>query len=437
MTEPGVDAIIIGAGVIGNAVSFELAQRGWQTLSLDKGAGAGLGSTSSSGSIIRFSYSTPAGVMMAWEGMHYWKDWSNYVEVADESGMARFIQCGMATLAVGTDGHSETIKPLWDEVGVPYEEWTKDELAERYPLFDLGLFGPPSQPADDAFWQPARGELSGALFSPDSGYVDDPALAAHNLMVAAQAKGAEFRFNTTVVDVISKHGRCVGVELSDGTALASRVVVNVAGPHSAVVNRMAGLADTMNIATRPMRHEMHQVPGPKEYDFGDGGINVSDDDNGIYFRPHLSDNMLIGGTDPDCDEQEWVADPDEFNEKITDETWETHVLRANKRIPGLGVPHAKMGVVGLYDVSSDWIPIYDRTDLDGFYVAIGTSGNQFKNAAVAGHAMAELIQHVEDGLDHDAEPLEIQGRYTDCRINLGAFSRNREINQASSMSVHG
>ena len=30
----------------------------------------------------------------------------------------------------------------------------------------------------------------------------------------------------------------------------------------------------------------------------------------------------------------------------------------------------------MYDVSDDWIPIYDRTDLDGFYVAIGTSGNQ-------------------------------------------------------------
>ena len=36
---------------------------------------------------------------------------------------------------------------------------------------------------------------------------------------------------------------------------------------------------------------------------------------------------------------------------------------------GLGMPHEKKGIVDLYDVGDDWIPIYDRTDLDGFYVA--------------------------------------------------------------------
>jgi len=30
------------------------------------------------------------------------------------------------------------------------------------------------------------------------------------------------------------------------------------------------------------------------------------------------------------------------------------------------------------DVSDDWIPIYDKSDLKGYYQAIGTSGNQFR-----------------------------------------------------------
>ena len=50
------------------------------------------------------------------------------------------------------------------------------------------------------------------------------------------------------------------------------------------------------------------------------------------------------------------------------------MLRLSRRLPSVGVPHERKGVVDLYDVSDDWIPIYDRTDLDGFYVAIGTSG---------------------------------------------------------------
>jgi sarcosine oxidase subunit beta len=94
-------------------------------------------------------------------------------------------------------------------------------------------------------------------------------------------------------------------------------------------------------------------------------------------------------------------------------------------------------VVDLYDVADDWIPIYDRTDLDGFYVAIGTSGNQFKNAGVAGHCVAELIAAVEGGYDHDGDPLIVRGRYTDLPLRLGSFSRNREINPDSSFSVNG
>jgi len=34
-------------------------------------------------------------------------------------------------------------------------------------------------------------------------------------------------------------------------------------------------------------------------------------------------------------------------------------------------------------------------------MAVGTSGNQFKNAPVVGHLMAELIDRVEHGHDHD------------------------------------
>src|SRR5690242_21426987 len=39
---------------------------------------------------------------------------------------------------------------------------------------------PPRRIDDDAFWADAAGQL-GALWTPDAGYVDDPALAAVNL----------------------------------------------------------------------------------------------------------------------------------------------------------------------------------------------------------------------------------------------------------------
>jgi sarcosine oxidase subunit beta len=70
-------------------------------------------------------------------------------------------------------------------------------------------------------------------------------------------------------------------------------------------------------------------------------------------------------------------------------------------------------------------------------MAIGSSGNQYKNAPVAGVMMAELIDACENGLDHDADPFQFYMKYTKRNLNVGFFSRNREINEDSSFSVIG
>jgi sarcosine oxidase subunit beta len=70
-------------------------------------------------------------------------------------------------------------------------------------------------------------------------------------------------------------------------------------------------------------------------------------------------------------------------------------------------------------------------------MAIGTSGNQFKNAPVAGVLMSELIEYCENGNNHDTEPLTINLKYINKDINLKFYSRNRQINEESSMSVLG
>jgi sarcosine oxidase, subunit beta len=106
-------------------------------------------------------------------------------------------------------------------------------------------------------------------------------------------------------------------------------------------------------------------------------------------------------------------------------------------VPTLQVPNQPNGVVDLYDCSDDWIPVYDKSDLGGFYMAIGTSGNQYKNAPVVGRMMAELIDACEKGLDHDKEPFQFTMKYTGRKLDVGFFSRKREINYNSSFSVNG
>ena len=89
------DAVVIGAGVIGASVAVELARGGRSVVVVDKGPSAGAGSTSSSVSIIRFSYSTIDSVLTAWEAAAMWLDWKGHLGTVDPDGMARFIRTGM------------------------------------------------------------------------------------------------------------------------------------------------------------------------------------------------------------------------------------------------------------------------------------------------------------------------------------------------------
>jgi hypothetical protein len=54
-------------------------------------------------------------------------------------------------------------------------------------------------------------------------------------------------------------------------------------------------------------------------------------------------------------------------------------------------------------------------------MAVGTSGNQYKNAPVVGAMMAELIDACEKGLDHDKEPFQFKMKYTGRNPGCGFF----------------
>ena len=55
------DAIIVGAGIIGAMIAYELAKKGYKTLNIDKLEEAGAGSTANTCGIIRAHYSPRTG----------------------------------------------------------------------------------------------------------------------------------------------------------------------------------------------------------------------------------------------------------------------------------------------------------------------------------------------------------------------------------------
>tara|TARA_B100000408_G_scaffold51270_1_gene39255 strand:- start:232 stop:1545 length:1314 start_codon:yes stop_codon:yes gene_type:complete len=432
------DAIIVGAGVIGSAVAFELAKRGYKTLNIDKLPTSGYGSTSNSCAIVRAHYSTWDGVAMAYEGFFYWDDWDNYIGVKDERGMIKYMKTGSIMFKLQGEDHSRKSLKFFKEIGVEHEIWDLEKMKEMIPIYSHDQYDGTTRPdEDDHFWDKTGKKIEGAVYTPGSGYVSDPQLTSHNLQVAAEANGGEFLFNSEITEIKQQNGRVAGVTLKTGEQIDSPIVVNVAGPHSFVINRMADVEKEMNIKTKALRHEVHHVPSPEGYDFEKDGFHTSDGDNSIYFRPETGNTILIGSEDPLCDPKEWIADPDNYNQQVTESQWKAQVYRCARRIPQLKIPSRTSGVVDLYDVSDDWLPIYDKSALKGFYMAIGSSGNQFKNAPVAGHCMAELIDACEKGQEHDSDPVKVKTVYTGLELNMGFYSRNREINPNSSFSVNG
>ena len=103
------DAVIIGAGVIGCAIAYELSKRGLRTLNVDRLPAAGYGSTSASCAVIRVHYSTLDGTAFAYDGYFAWKNWASHLQADDESGLARFRETGCLVMKTEGNQHLENI----------------------------------------------------------------------------------------------------------------------------------------------------------------------------------------------------------------------------------------------------------------------------------------------------------------------------------------
>jgi sarcosine oxidase subunit beta len=428
------DAVIIGAGVIGCAIALDLARRGLRTLNVDRGPAPGHGSTSWSAAIIRPYYSTIDGTALAYEAHFAWQNWSDYLGHRPDSAL-HYNECGCLVLEAAENRQLAGTRSIMREVGVPFTDVAASDLRDWLPGADLRQFSPARRIDDPQFGETAGEAITGAMFCPTGGYISDPQLATAQIAQAVERAGGHFRFNDTVLAIHQTAGKITGLTCAKSGVIDAPIVINAAGPASRWVNAMAGAHQPHHISTRPMRQEVAHVPMPQTPQGPSLRFVLTDADAGIYMRPEQSDHLLIGSIEPACDPLEYL-DSEEYETSLT-EQWTNQVWRAALRFPHLGIPNTAGGFAALYDVSEDWIPVYDRSDVDGYFTAIGTSGNQFKNAPLVGQLMGHLIDSVMNGADHDRTPLQFRLPATGRAVELGAFSRLRPINRASSFSVLG
>jgi glycine/D-amino acid oxidase-like deaminating enzyme len=412
------DILVIGGGLIGCSIALECARRGSTVTVLERLDQVGQGSTARSTAIIRQLYHERHSIKLAIEGLRTWEQWPKHM--GHDVELVRFHQPGILWVVKPEAMAAMPVRTL-KELGADIEVMDEPTLTKRFPSF--------------RFSGPLAGAPVCGLFEKRGGYVEDPSRAVRNIAEAARRAGVRFRTGETVARIehddadLARTGRrrAAGVVTASGERLGAEVVVNAGGPHSAAINALAGCP--MPLATSP---NLQQFVEGRETALewngkGEASYPVcADPVSGIYFRP--SPTQFRVGTVLASDDRRFVADADAPLPEPAPEFIVDKLERLRRRQPGARVLGVR-GTSALYDVTvADWCPILDKTDLDGWFVAIGTSGKWFKSGPVIGWIMAELIQWVRRGHDPDqpTDRLTLRLPRTGHELALADFARWRQ-----------
>lgn len=376
------DVIIVGAGIIGLSIAWQLARRSKLRIAvLEKGAGIGEGSTGASSAVCRFRYTREETLTLARDGINAYRNWRDFTGLA--SPRAEFQQTGVLWMPGSDRDWAPREHARMHSLDIATEVLDDRQLLERFPAFSSCTLIPDLETGET---HECRG---GGLhmLEVDGGYMD-PVNAAEDLREACVNAGIDVRFSTRVEDVLTAGGRVTGVKSGQGEVLETPLLVNAAGPWCADVFDAAGVDHPWDLV--PTRIQILYLDRPEELP---GHIPTSVDMvGGIYFRTQNRGQQLVVGSVLESDEREAVADPNAFDVQ-PDEDFLQRVLHIlHHRLPALPYRGKVRGYCGLYTVNRDDVhPIVGPTALEGFWVANGFSGHGFKLAPAIGSMIARAI----------------------------------------------
>jgi sarcosine oxidase subunit beta len=349
--------IVVGAGVLGASVAFHLAERGVDTLVLDR-EGPAAGSTARSGALIRAHYSTALEADLTWESLtDYFEPWGERV-----GGGCGFTRTGFAYL-VG----EENVEALQHNVALQRGVGVETELLGPEDLHEI----------DSAL---NTDGVALAAYEPRGGYAD-PAATAVGFLRAAQKLGARFE-RRRVTALLERGGRVRGVR-TDRDALEAQAVVLASGAWSVSLTEGVGL----NLPIRPARVYVALFERPYELPTH---LTLIDTTHAFYARPAAERATLVGSRNS----LEWLQSPDEPTPEPDDAFVEQASRLLGRRLPVLANAPYRSGRSGILDMTPDGRPILGPAGPEGLFLAVGWSGTGFKKAPAVG---AEVARWVSDG----------------------------------------
>ena len=349
------DVVMIGGGVIGASILFNLGRLGvTDTLLLEKDV-LGSGSTGRSQAICRMHYSNPVTAKMAWESLAVF---TNFDEVV--GGESGFVETGYLVVVSQEDGAglAHNVAMLYG-LGIDTMQVTAKDLEDIAPMVSV-----------------TEGEFM--AWEPQSGYADTY-MVTTSYAKRAREMGAEIVLRNPATSIEISGGRVKAVVTAEGR-VETPVAVVAAGPWSKEVLGQIGV----DVPLVPVRHQVASITRP--VDKLPLHPTVGDIAQSFSFRPDGSSLTMMGFGDDE------VVEVETYNQGVDMDVMADAMGRLTRRIPAMSDAYYRGGWSGLFTTTPDWHPILDAVPgIDGLYCAVGFSGHGFKLSPMIGVTMAELI----------------------------------------------
>jgi len=347
------EAVIIGGGVQGCSLAYNLAKRGCKNVVLVEQKFLAYGGTGRSGGGVRHQFGTEINCRLAIYNVkcfEYLQDELGYKESIE------FEQGGYLWIAY-TERQLEQLRKnvkLQNSLGIPSMLLSPTDIKELIPQINLD-------------------GIIGGSFCEKDGHIN-PFHVTLAYAEAAKRLGVEINTYTKVIGIKLKGNTIDGVYTDKGF-ISTPIVVNCAGPWGKEIAKQIGIEI-------PLYSERHQILVTEPVERTLRSLILCLDD-GSYWKQTPHGNFMLG-----------IGNPNEakgFNMSSSWQFLEEASRKIVKKMPILSNLRVIRQWAGLYDITPDSQAILGPTKINGFYLNLGWSGHGLQFAPSIGRALSELI----------------------------------------------
>ncbi len=354
------DALVIGGGIVGNAIAWRLAKDGMSVTLLEKGEIGREASWAAGGMLtpVHLADYPPALVGVCSASLALYEPLCR--EIAAASGVDPEYRVTGLLLLVTDDAGEEAARELEifkRERNQPVERLTRDEALSVEPK--------------------VTPHLRRALRLPDIAQIRNNRMAVA-LAEGAKRKGAEILPHTPVTGFLRVPGRVNGVKTPRGDVYAGTTIL-AAGAWSSELLKPLGL----DLKVRPIKGQMLLAGGPPDF------CRHMILDGESYLIPRADGRILVGSTLEDVG----------FDKSVIVETLGDLAQRGARLMPELGKLPMVTSWAGLRPATPDRLPYLGKGPVDGLIVATGHYRNGILLAPITAELVADLLAGQPSSID--------------------------------------